>query len=402
MPPQALGVFLPAWQGVRATRGGGAGGLRGVDGVARAVEQLAGAVVPASALETWLLPSRVADYSPALLDELTAAGEVVWAGHGALAGHDGLVSLHPAAVADLTLPALAADEGPPDPVRAAVLEALSGGGAWFLPALAARVADLVAAFEDAVVPSPARVLDELWALVWAGLVTNDGLAPLRAWLGAGSTAHRTRTPTPRSRAVRPRLGLRGPGALPVAPCRLRGRPGHGPRRRPLVPAARARARPDSARPRHGGPAAGPARDRHPGDRAQRGARRAVRGRVPGARGPGAGRTGAARVLRRAPRRVAVRAARRGGPAAGRRAGGRSGRRRGPRRTERGPPAPSPWWSCSPRPIRPTPTARPWPGRTRGCPRVSSRDTGPAGRPAPWWCSSTAHPPSTSSVAGAPR
>jgi len=216
VPPQALGVFLPAWQGVRATRGGGAGGLRGVDGVARAVEQLAGAVVPASALETWVLPSRVADYSPALLDELTAAGEVVWAGHGSLAGHDGLVSLHPAAVADLTLPAPAADEGPPDPVRAAVLEALSGGGAWFLPALAARVADLVAAFEDAAVPSPARVLDELWALVWAGLVTNDGLAPLRAWLGAGSTAHRTRTPTPRSRAVRPRLGLRGPGALTVA------------------------------------------------------------------------------------------------------------------------------------------------------------------------------------------
>ena len=106
--PQALGVFLPRWQGVqpvgRSGRSSATGSLRGVDGVARVVEQLAGAVLPASALETHVLPARVTDYSPAMLDELTAAGEVVWAGHGALAGHDGLISLHPAAVADLTLP----------------------------------------------------------------------------------------------------------------------------------------------------------------------------------------------------------------------------------------------------------------------------------------------------------
>ncbi len=214
VPPRALGVFLPAWHGVRPARGGAAGGLRGVDGVARAVEQLAGAVMPASALETWVLPSRVADYSPALLDELTAAGEVVWAGHGALAGNDGLVSLHPAAEAELTLPLLADDE-PTDAVRAAVLTALAGGGAWFLPRLAARVADLLG--DDEPGPTAARVLDELWALVWAGRVTNDSLAPLRAWLGAGTTAHRTRTPTPRARAMRPRLGLRGLGALPGGP-----------------------------------------------------------------------------------------------------------------------------------------------------------------------------------------
>ena len=67
--PQALGVFLPRWQGVQPVGGSGrssaTGSLRGVDGVARVVEQLAGAVLPASALETHVLPAaRVADYTP--------------------------------------------------------------------------------------------------------------------------------------------------------------------------------------------------------------------------------------------------------------------------------------------------------------------------------------------------
>ncbi|MFC0715696.1 ATP-dependent helicase [Cellulomonas biazotea] len=250
--PQALGVFLPRWQGVQPVRlpgrTGGTATLRGVDGVARVVEQLAGAVLPASAWETHVLPARVPDYSPAMLDELTAAGEVLWAGHGALAGHDGLVSLHPTSVADLTLPPRADDalEGP-SPVRDAVLDALAGGGAWFLPQLVERVRAVLAASDDGeagaggnapagrgtrdgldalehpggpgslggpgspgaagVVPA-SEVAAALWELVWAGLVTNDGLAPLRAWLGTGSTAHRSRAPAPRGRPLRPRLGLR--------------------------------------------------------------------------------------------------------------------------------------------------------------------------------------------------
>jgi ATP-dependent Lhr-like helicase len=244
--PQVLGVFLPRWQGidpgplpgtlpasggprfgaaVDSHRSGAAvhshrsGALRGLDGLARVVEQLAGAVVPASALETHVLPARVADYSPALLDELTAAGEVLWAGHGALAGDDGLVSLHPAAVADLTLPLVGPIEpgGPADtPVHRAVLAALGGGGAYFLGGLVVQVNQLVAEPDgDAPAPrSPVRqseVTAAVWDLVWAGLVTNDGLAPLRARLGAGRTAHRTRPAQPRSRALArgPRLGLRG-------------------------------------------------------------------------------------------------------------------------------------------------------------------------------------------------
>ncbi|MCC2322004.1 Lhr family helicase [Cellulomonas xiejunii] len=212
--PQALGVFLPLWQGVQVV-GRRPAGLRGVDAVARAVEQLAGFAVPASALESHVLPARVPDYVPGMLDELTSAGEVLWAGHAPLAGHDGLVSLHPAAVADLTLapvPDLDDPDAPAaDRVHRAVLAALEGGGAWFLGALVDRVAT-VWLDEDAP-PDNQAVLAALWDLVWAGRVTNDGLGPLRAWLAGGPTAHRTRSAPARGRPMRPRLGLRAGGRL---------------------------------------------------------------------------------------------------------------------------------------------------------------------------------------------
>lgn len=73
VPPAALAGFLPKWQHL------GSNSLRGIDGLARAIEQLQGAPVPASALEKLILPGRVTDYTPAMLDELTTTGEVVWA-----------------------------------------------------------------------------------------------------------------------------------------------------------------------------------------------------------------------------------------------------------------------------------------------------------------------------------
>lgn len=99
VPPAALAQFLPQWQHVDSGHG-----LRGIDGLVRAIEQLQGASVPASALEKLVLPSRVSGYAPALLDELTAAGEVLWAGAGALPGKDGWVSLYLADAAPLLLP----------------------------------------------------------------------------------------------------------------------------------------------------------------------------------------------------------------------------------------------------------------------------------------------------------
>jgi ATP-dependent Lhr-like helicase len=169
--------------------------LRGLDGLVRAVEQLQGASVPASALEKLVLPSRVSGYTPAMLDELTASGEVLWSGAGALPGNDGWVSLYLADTAPLLLP-----EPRPlelSPVHQAVLDALSGGYALFFR----QIADQVRA-AGSEVPEPA-LADALWDLAWSGRLTNDTLAPLRTLLGsgrtAGSTAHRAPRAVPRGR-----------------------------------------------------------------------------------------------------------------------------------------------------------------------------------------------------------
>ncbi len=188
--PAALGRFLPAWQGVTTTKGPG-GRHRGVDGVLAVVEQLAGAPVPASALESLVLPARVRDYEPAFLDELTATGELVWAGHGTLPGSDGWVSLHLADQAALTLPE--PDDEPPTELQQAVLDALAPGGAWFFRQLATTV--------GATLPSTAdgALADALWGLVWSGRVTNDTLAPLRSLTRGSAGTHRTRRAPARTR-----------------------------------------------------------------------------------------------------------------------------------------------------------------------------------------------------------
>jgi ATP-dependent Lhr-like helicase len=180
--------FLPAWQHVGT-------GLRGVDGVATVIEQLAGARVPASAWETLVLPSRVADYSPALLDELTASGEVLWSGSGSLPGGDGWVSLHLAESAPFTMPPPI--EHTPDELQREVIAALGTGGAFFFRQLADAVGT---AFIDPVDDDALAVA--LWDLVWAGLVTNDTFAPLRALTG-GRGAHKPQRAVPRGRVHSP-------------------------------------------------------------------------------------------------------------------------------------------------------------------------------------------------------
>ncbi|MGW1129517.1 DEAD/DEAH box helicase [Streptomyces sp. NPDC002526] len=190
VPPAALAGFLPQWQHL------GGNSLRGIDGLARAVEQLQGAPVPASALERLVLPGRVTGYTPALLDELTTTGEVVWAGAGALPGKDGWISLYLADSAPLLLP-------PPRPLELSalhesVLTALGGGYGLFFR----QIADQVRATTHPDCTDP-QLADALWDLAWSGRLTNDTLAPLRSLLGsgrtAGSTAHRARRNVPRGR-----------------------------------------------------------------------------------------------------------------------------------------------------------------------------------------------------------
>ena len=168
--PAALGRFLPSWQGCGAR-------TPGVERTLEVVEQLQGAPVPASALERDVLAVRVKAYTPAWLDELMASGEVVWVGRGAIGSTDGRVSLHLRDAAPLLVPT-------PVPVQAeawfedrhaALLDHLTTRGASFWPALYAAAGG----------GPEAEALDALWDLVWAGVVTNDTLAPLRAHVGGG-------------------------------------------------------------------------------------------------------------------------------------------------------------------------------------------------------------------------
>jgi ATP-dependent helicase Lhr and Lhr-like helicase len=184
VPHAALARFLPAWQNAARAAGQDRGRSRpprrpaGPDAVYDVVEQLAGAAVPASALETLVLPGRVPGYSPALLDELTAAGEVAWSGAGGLPGGDGWLVLAPADAAPLLLPE--PGEITMTPLHEAVLAALDGGGALFFRALADRVAA-----QAGHAPADQALVSAIWDLVWAGRLTNDTLAPLRTVLSTG-------------------------------------------------------------------------------------------------------------------------------------------------------------------------------------------------------------------------
>ncbi len=294
-PPEALARLLPAWQQVAASnrqerrwteraaphaepamrRADQSVRRGGPHALLDTVEQLQGALLPASALETLVLPSRVAGYSPAMLDELTAAGDIIWAGAGSVGGTrpggDGWITLAPAETAPLLLPEPA--EITVTPVHDAVLAALDGGGALFFRMLADRVTSILAsvsagrpgarqpaapqpAARQPAAPQPAAsgpwghephaaaadsvsatstaldltdqaLASALWDLVWAGRVSNDTLAPLRTLLGAGRSAQRqgswasgggsggsTRWPSPAGARPARMAGRRGgPGRL---------------------------------------------------------------------------------------------------------------------------------------------------------------------------------------------
>ena len=180
-----LGRFLPAWQGADRPAGG-------ADALAEAVMRLQGTALPASIVETDVLPARVRGYRAADLDALCAGGELVWVGAGALGGDDGRLTL---CFRDQTH-ALLGDgriEGDPPAgeLHDAIREHLAARGASFW-------ADLVRA---AGVADERRLLTALWDLVWAGEVTNDTLAPMRAFVRGAS--NKVRPPGP---GRRPRPG----------------------------------------------------------------------------------------------------------------------------------------------------------------------------------------------------
>jgi ATP-dependent Lhr-like helicase len=175
-----LGRFLPQWHGIGERR-------RGLDALADAIGRLQGAALPASVLETDVLPSRVEGYRQSDLDMLCSSGEVVWLGAGPIGANDGRVALYLRHQVPLLAPAPSeAEDRPSSELHEKLRAHLAERGASFWPDLLRASGSL----------DERAVLAALWDLVWAGEVTNDTLAPLRAAL-SGAAKRRTGSGRPR-------------------------------------------------------------------------------------------------------------------------------------------------------------------------------------------------------------
>ena len=184
--PHVLARLTTVWQGTTRPR-------PGLDALLDAIEHLQGAPVPASILERQVLPARVEGYEPGQLDTLMAAGEVAWAGVEPLGDRDGRIALFLADHFRRLWRGRPAGDALPSRERA-IVEALASAGASFFPAL----------HEAAGGGYPGETLDALGNLAWRGLVTNDSLHAVRAFV----------RPPGRERRSRPGLGFRSRRTTP--------------------------------------------------------------------------------------------------------------------------------------------------------------------------------------------
>lgn len=181
--------FLPEWHSIAPA--GKRPALRGADGVFSVIEQLAGVRLPASAWESLILPARVGDYSPTMLDELTSNGEVLIVGAGKAGAADPWIMLLPSDYAAQLAPETDA-EGV-SMVQRSILDVLGRGGGFLFADIAAEAPGTTEETREA-----------LWGLVEMGLVSPDSFAPIRTRLSSGGsrsgrTAHRSKRRPTRSR-----------------------------------------------------------------------------------------------------------------------------------------------------------------------------------------------------------
>jgi len=179
----ALGRFLVGWHSLARPR-------YGLDGLLDVVEQLQGVPIAASVLDTEILPARVRDYSPAMLDTLLGAGEVTWAGVEPLGDRDGRIALYLTDHVAKLLPPKGAL-----PVGSGVSradEGLVGRETQMVAFLHRNGASFFGPLHEAAGGGfPQETVDAIWDLVWKGLLTNDTLHALRAY---SSPPERTRRP----------------------------------------------------------------------------------------------------------------------------------------------------------------------------------------------------------------
>jgi ATP-dependent Lhr-like helicase len=156
----------------------------GADALLDVIEQLQGAPIAASILETEILPARIAAYDPADLDAVASAGEVVWTGVESLGARDGRIALYLADQLPRLLPPAVRlkPETDEDPRETAIVEFLRTHGASYFGPL-----------HDAVGGGyPDETVAALWRLVWNGVITNDTFHALRAFANAHAPRRRQR------------------------------------------------------------------------------------------------------------------------------------------------------------------------------------------------------------------
>jgi ATP-dependent Lhr-like helicase len=190
---RTLARLFTRWQGVVQPR-------RGLDALLDVIENLQGAPLPASILETEILPARILNYRPTDLDTLIAAGEVVWAGFEPIGERDGRIGLYLTEKLPSLWPVVQPKSDGEEKYagaaekEAAVVAYLQRHGASFF-------GDLHDALGGGY---PGETLDALWSLVWQGKLRNDGLAALRAYCDRPSTSQSAR----KIKRVQPQSGFR--------------------------------------------------------------------------------------------------------------------------------------------------------------------------------------------------
>ena len=162
---QALARYLPVWQGVDVKPPGGAG----VDRLREVLVALQGLALAPEVWERDVLPRRAGAYSPAWIDQLCASGELVWVGAGSLGRRSGKVALYFREDAPWLGPPPIKADSPAEPLHDRIRERLDTGAAFWT--------DLLADVQDC---EPVELQEALWDLAWAGEVSNDAFAPLRA------------------------------------------------------------------------------------------------------------------------------------------------------------------------------------------------------------------------------
>jgi ATP-dependent Lhr-like helicase len=167
-----------------------------------------------------VLPRRVGAYSPSWIDQLCAGGELVWVGAGSLGRSSGRVALYFREDARWLGPPPARGDPPAGPLHERLRERLAAGAAFW--------SDLLADLSDA---EPLELQGALWDLVWAGELTNDAFAPLRAprLSLARREQQRGRRFARRRRPAAPQVQGRWSLTAPL----FRDAPAHGPRMRAL-------------------------------------------------------------------------------------------------------------------------------------------------------------------------